>query len=142
MEMGVLADHNSSMSGTLKSVDSTAIISQAGILTIAMFIFLKETYSIAMLEQKANRLRKETGSTKLRSAMSLDLTPKELFKKSIFRPVKMLFLSPIVLLLSLYMAFVYGILYLLFTTISSVFIGTYGLSQGLSGLAFWVWVSA
>lgn len=74
--------------------------------------------------------------------MSLDLTPKELFKKSIFPPMKMLFLSPIVLLLSLYMAFIYGIMYLLFTTISSVFIGTYGLSQGLSGLAFWVWVSA
>lgn len=44
------------MSRTLKNVDSTATISQAGILTIAMFIFLKETYSVALLEQKANRL--------------------------------------------------------------------------------------
>jgi hypothetical protein len=34
------------------------------------------------------------------------------------------------------MAFIYGILYLLFTTISSVFIGKYGFSQGSSGLAF------
>lgn len=45
-------------------------------------------------------------------------------------------ISPIVLLLSTYMAFVYGLLYLLFTTISEVFIGTYGFSQGISGLAF------
>ena len=38
----------------------------------------------------------------------------------------MLFLSPIVLILSLMMAFTYGILYLLFTTITEVFEGKYG----------------
>ena len=34
------------------------------------------------------------------------------------------------------MAFVYGLLYLLFTTITEVFIDTYGFSQGASGLAY------
>lgn len=42
------------------------------------------------------------------------LDPKELFKTSLSRPWKLLFLEPIVLLLSLYMAIVYGTLYMLF----------------------------
>jgi MFS family permease len=101
-----------------------------------MFIFLRETYGRTLLYQKAKRLRKETGNPNLRSALDLGLTHEELFKKSIFRPVKMLIFSPIVLALSVYMSFVYGLLYLLFTTITSVFVKTYGFSQGLSGLAF------
>lgn len=50
--------------------------------------------------------------------------------------MKLLILSPIVLALSMYMAFVNCLLYLLFTTIPSVFVGTYGFSQGASGLAY------
>ncbi|KAH6672043.1 multidrug resistance protein [Halenospora varia] len=107
----------------------------AGVLSIAMFLFLNETYPVILLEKKAARLRKETGNTNLRSALTMDIPPAELFKRTIFRPIRML-LSPIVFLLSTYMAFVYGLLYLLFTTISGVFIGTYGFSQGISGLAF------
>lgn len=42
------------------------------------------------------------------------LDPKELFKTSLGRPWKLLLLEPIVLLLSLYMAIVYGTLYMLF----------------------------
>lgn len=48
----------------------------------------------------------------------------------------MLLLSPIVLSLSIYMAVVYGYLYLLFTTLTMVFEGTYHFSQGAVGLAF------
>jgi MFS family permease len=101
-----------------------------------MFFFLRETYEITLLNQKAARLRKEIGNPHLRSALDLGLTPRALFKKSIVRPMKMLLFSPIVLALSTYMAFVYGLLYLLFTTITGVFTTTYGFSQGLSGLSF------
>jgi hypothetical protein len=101
-----------------------------------MFFFLEETYGVVLLEHKVKRLRKETGNENLRTAGDHGLPPKELLKRSIFRPLKMLFFSPIVLLLSLYMAFVYGLLYLLFTTITSVFISDYGFSQGLSGLSY------
>lgn len=48
----------------------------------------------------------------------------------------MLFRSPIVFLLSLYVAVIYGYLYLLFTTISAVFEGQYGFSQGSVGLSY------
>jgi predicted MFS family arabinose efflux permease len=52
------------------------------------------------------------------------------------RPLKMLFFSPIVLLLSLYMAVVYGLLYLLFTTITQVFMETYHWEPDMCGLAY------
>jgi hypothetical protein len=48
----------------------------------------------------------------------------------------MLFLSPIVSLLSLHLSLVYGLLYLLFTTFTTVFEGVYGFSTGSVGLTF------
>lgn len=55
---------------------------------------------------------------------------------SIIRPLKLLFLSPIVLALSTFMAVVYGYLYLLFTTITEVFEDTYHFSSGAVGLTY------
>ena len=52
------------------------------------------------------------------------------------RPTKLLYLSPIVLALSTFMAVVYGYLYLLFTTITEVFEGAYGFSAGAVGLTY------
>lgn len=48
----------------------------------------------------------------------------------------MLLLSPIVLLLTIYISFAYGTLYLLFTTIPTVFEETYGFNIGLTGLVY------
>jgi hypothetical protein len=115
---------------------SPANTSQAGVITICSFIFQRETYSPTLLQRKTNRLKKETGNENLRSAMDSGLSPGDLFKRSIVRPTKMLLLSPIVLVLSIYMGVTYGYLYLLFTTISSVFEGQYHFSQGSVGLTF------
>lgn len=48
----------------------------------------------------------------------------------------MLFLHPIVFILSLYMATIYSYLYLCFTTFPRVFSGQYGFSEGSSGLVY------
>ena len=50
--------------------------------------------------------------------------------------MRMLIRSPIVTGLSLYLAVIYGYLYLLFTTFSEVFPKQYGFSIGILGLAF------
>ena len=50
--------------------------------------------------------------------------------------MKMLIFSPIVLTLSMYMAVVYGYLYLLFTTITEVYEVQYGFSAGSVGLTY------
>ncbi|KAF2099054.1 MFS general substrate transporter [Rhizodiscina lignyota] len=107
-----------------------------GTITIFMMIFLRETYAPRILELKARRLRKETGNPNLRSKLDTGLSPRELFIRSIVRPTKMLLFSPIVFLLSFYMAVVYGYLYLLFTTMTLVFENTYHFSQGSVGLSY------
>ncbi|KAE9379894.1 MFS general substrate transporter [Stipitochalara longipes BDJ] len=108
----------------------------SGIATLGMMVLMRETYAPTILEEKARRLRKETGNSKLRSKLHTGRTPRTLFIQSIVRPAKMLFLSPIVLLLSTFMAIVYGYLYLLFTTIPAVFRDNYGFTSGTVGLAY------
>ncbi|PGH26449.1 hypothetical protein AJ80_01948 [Polytolypa hystricis UAMH7299] len=108
----------------------------AGAASVLCLISMRESYHPTLLKRKTEKLRKETGNQNLRSKLDSGLTTKEIVVISIVRPMKMLFLSPIVLLLSLYVAVVYGYLYLLFTTISSVFTDQYGFSQGNVGLAF------
>lgn len=89
-----------------------------------------------LLGWKAARLRKETGNTALVSKMDRGLTPRRLFLRAITRPTKFLILSPIVLLLSLLCAFVFGLLFMLFTTFPTVFEEQYHFSTGVSGLSY------
>ncbi|UKZ72313.1 uncharacterized protein TrAtP1_013256 [Trichoderma atroviride] len=50
------------------------------------------------------------------------------------RPFRMLVVEPIVLLMSLYSAFIYGLLYLFLTAYPQIFQGVYGMKPGVSGL--------
>jgi hypothetical protein len=104
--------------------------------TILSFVFLHESYAYTLLERKAQRLRKETGNLELRSALDTGKSSNDLFKIAIVRPTKMLLLSPIVSSLSLYMAVLYGYLYMLFTTFPSLFKYEYGFSEGNIGLTY------
>ncbi|KAJ5314042.1 uncharacterized protein N7443_000926 [Penicillium atrosanguineum] len=108
----------------------------SGAVAISSFLTVRESYAPTLLARKTKKLQKETGNMKLRSVLDTGRTPRDLFLFSIVRPTKMLFLSPIVFLLSLYVAVIYGYLYLLFTTISDVFETQYGFSQGSVGLSY------
>lgn len=110
--------------------------SQGGVVTIGMIVFLRETYAPRLLQLKTLRLRKEFGNDSLRSKLDSGRNPREHFLRSIIRPTKMLLLSPTVFFLSLYMAIVYGYLYLLFTTMTGVFENTYHFSPANVGLAY------
>ncbi|KAL6720805.1 hypothetical protein ACLMJK_002730 [Lecanora helva] len=109
---------------------------QAAAVCVLTFLFMRESYAYIILERKTHRLRKKTGNPNLRSALDTGKAPIDLFKFSIMRPLKMLLLSPIVFLMSLYMAIVYGYVYLLFTTYPRVFQGQYGFSNGSIGLTY------
>ena len=97
---------------------------------------MRETYGIVILNRKAARLLKETGDPALVSKSDSGLSPTALFKRSIIRPMKMLALSPTVLALSTFCAFVFGLTLLLITTFSLVFEQQYGFSAGVSGLSY------
>ncbi|KAJ7129185.1 major facilitator superfamily domain-containing protein [Mycena epipterygia] len=52
------------------------------------------------------------------------------------RPATLLFGSLVCFMLSLYMAFIYGIYYLMFTTFSTLFATIYGFDTGIGGLTY------
>lgn len=110
-------------------------IAIAVVSAVALFT-VDETYAPTLLERKTKRLRKETGNQNLRSKLEQKIGPKEVFIRAITRPTKLMFLSPICALMSLYMAVVYGILYLLFTTFTFVFQEAYGFSESTVGLTY------
>ncbi|KAF1950325.1 MFS general substrate transporter [Byssothecium circinans] len=107
-----------------------------GSFLLGAIILMKETSAPVILERKAKRLRAETGNPKLRSKLASDLSRKDLFKFSIVRPLRMLFLSPICFTISVYMAITYSYLYILFTTFTSVFRTQYNWKGGIVGLSF------
>ncbi|KAF4827051.1 Efflux pump radE [Colletotrichum tropicale] len=108
----------------------------SGVISIIMVIFLKETYAAVILDKKVRRLQKETGNKMLRSKLDIGLSSADYFKRGIVRPLKMIAFSPITQIFGFYIAVVYGYLYLMFTSITSVFMLQYQFSAGTAGLAF------
>ncbi|PNY28265.1 major facilitator superfamily transporter [Tolypocladium capitatum] len=111
------------------------LVITAGVITIAGLLVLRETHAPTLLERKTRRLRKETGNMNLHSKLDSRLAPKDLFIRSIVRPFKLL-VTPTCLLLSVYSAFVYAMIYFMFSTFSFIFEGNYGFGQGTVGLVY------
>jgi Na+/melibiose symporter-like transporter len=109
---------------------------QSVFITVVAFFALRETYAPIILERKAARLRKETGNLALRSKLAPDKPSGEVMRENIIRPLNMLINFPIVSLMCIYIAFLYGALYILFTTFTFVFEEQYGFSASTAGLSF------
>ena len=97
-----------------------------GAVYLSMVVFLPETYQSKLLQDKACRLGKPYRRQPIKQQLCISLT----------RPWLMLFTEPILFSLSLYMAFVYGILYLDFTAYPIVYEQSRNWSPGISGLSF------
>lgn len=100
-------------------------------------LFMSETYPPIVLVDKAAELRRRTlnwGIHARQEEIEIDLG--ELLQKNFTRPMRLLFLEPIVTLISIYMAFIYGLLYLFLTAYPLVFQGVHHFNAGESGLAF------
>lgn len=107
----------------------------AGLMTLLSALLFKETYKPVLLERKALRLRAETGNEALRSKYQAHWD-QESFLRSVTRPIILLFSSPIVFILSFYNALVYGLSYLILTTLAGIMQSKYGFSEGQTGLLF------
>ncbi|KAJ0305231.1 uncharacterized protein N0V96_006957 [Colletotrichum fioriniae] len=111
-------------------------------MALVIAVFNQETNPRVLIDRKVARLRKELNRPELRSVYD-DTAPgaapkstSQVLLRGLVRPIKMLFLSPILFSVSLYCAFAYGVLYLLFSTIPLVFSSTYGFSVGTTGLVY------
>ncbi|RAH49927.1 MFS transporter [Aspergillus brunneoviolaceus CBS 621.78] len=113
------------------------LIASAAFGLLAFFI-VPETYAPVLLQRRAARLRKETGNTELYALLDKSRpTMKDIASKYLLRPVLMLFLEPILLAITLYLALVYGILYLFFEAYPVSFQEVRGwTNEGIAGLPF------
>ncbi|OAQ58706.1 multidrug resistance protein [Pochonia chlamydosporia 170] len=110
----------------------------SGAVWILGSLLVPETYAPVLLRQRAAKLSKMTGKHYV-SKLDHDrgkVTLAESFKTALSRPWILLFKEPIVLLLSVYMAIVYGTLYMLFGAFPIVYQQHRGWNQGIGGLAF------
>jgi DHA1 family multidrug resistance protein-like MFS transporter len=109
-----------------------------GFFGFGLLIFLlEETYPPVILVNKAAELRRRTKNWGIHAKQEeIEINLRELVEKNLGRPMRMLFTEPIVLLLSIYMAFVYGLLYLFLTFYPIVFQGVHGMSPGVGGLPY------
>ncbi|KAF2691191.1 MFS general substrate transporter [Lentithecium fluviatile CBS 122367] len=111
------------------------------ILTVAIIFLNRETNHVVLLNWKTARLRKDLSRPDLQNILTYTkdvsaLSRRNILKQGIIRPMKLLFTSPIVFLLALYVSFGFGLLFLLFTTITQVYIETYGWAPEMCGLAY------
>lgn len=116
-------------------LDIVAIMGFLGLgLTV---LFLEETYPPIILVQKASELRRRTRNWGIHARQEeIEVNLRELLEKNLSRPIRMLFTEPIVLSLSIYMAFIYGLLYLFLTFYPIVFQGVHGMNPGVGGLPY------
>ncbi|KUJ19900.1 MFS multidrug transporter [Mollisia scopiformis] len=105
--------------------------------SILAISLLKETYAPKILSRKAKRLRLETGNTNLHTKYDdTDQTFYRLLKGNLVRPIKMISTQVIIQVLSLYMAVLYGIMYLVLFTFPILWTNTYRESVSTGSLNY------
>lgn len=110
----------------------------AGAILVITTALVPETYPPVLLRKRAEKLSKLSGKV-YRSRTDIDqgkVSLGEAFSTGLKRPWVLLFCEPIVLLLSLYHAIIYGILYMLFGAFPIVYRQGRGWNEGISGLPF------
>ncbi|KAJ3572441.1 hypothetical protein NP233_g3081 [Leucocoprinus birnbaumii] len=114
---------------------STSIIDV--LIQCAGLVYLKESFAPYLLEQKAKRIR---ATMDLENSHVKEINPmpswKDIFGRALTRPFALFAHEPIMQLLGLYMALIYGIFYLFLTTIPAIFTGIYHMPIGTGGLNY------
>ncbi|KAI5956005.1 hypothetical protein KGF57_003491 [Candida theae] len=109
-----------------------------GCVALILNVFcLEETHHPIILAKRAEELRRKSGNWGIFAPYEeLSLSLKEIARNSLLRPWELLFLEPIVLLMCLYNAFIYGMLYSFLTVIPLIFEGRFHWSQGVAELPY------
>lgn len=108
-----------------------------GVIVILFSVAGSETYAPYLLRRRAGTLSAATGKVyRFRADAKAPLNIVVLFKASLLRPWKFLIYEPIVIILTIYTALIYGVLYLNFSAYPIVFQQLRGWNTGVGGLAF------
>lgn len=102
-----------------------------------ILLFMRESYPPVVLVSKAAELRRRTKNWGIHAKQEeVEVDVLELVTKNFSRPLRLLFTEPVILLITIYMSFIYGLLYLFLTAYPLVFQGVHGMSPGVGGLPF------
>ncbi|EQB50112.1 major facilitator superfamily transporter [Colletotrichum gloeosporioides Cg-14] len=117
------------------------LLAACGTLTVIVFLFSRETNHVVLLRRRTEKLKKVLGRDDLVSvydvgAPSTGHRELAILAAGVIKPFQFITMSPIVPLLAVYMAFVFGLLYLLLTTVANVFTDTYEWPLEICGLAY------
>ncbi|GME39341.1 MFS multidrug transporter [Neofusicoccum parvum] len=105
--------------------------------TVLCATALPETHAPTLLRREAARVRKETGNPKAHSQFDGQAAGvKAIVQIYLMRSFRMLITEPILLLITIYQAFVYGMVYLMFTAYPIAFREVRHWTLGISGLAY------
>ncbi|AJV57292.1 ABH_G0036370.mRNA.1.CDS.1 [Saccharomyces cerevisiae] len=97
---------------------------------VAIVLFFEETHHPTILVNKAKQMRKQSNNWGIHAAHEdVELSIKDIVQKTVTRPIIMLFVEPLLLFVTIYNSFVYGILYLLLEAYPLVFVEGYGFTE-------------
>ena len=104
---------------------------------ITSLLFLPETYAPTLLTTKAMKIRKATGNWAVHAKHEeFEMELSDLVKRYFTRPIRLLFTEPIILVISLYHAFTYGLLYALLSAYALIFEEKHGMNSAVAGCMF------
>ncbi|KAL4800372.1 major facilitator superfamily domain-containing protein [Aspergillus venezuelensis] len=103
---------------------------------LVIMSFINETYAPAILRKRAAKLRTDTGDSRWWTRYDSKETHLARLKSGLGRPFVMLATEPICIFWDIYVALVYGVLYLCFVAYPIAFQTQRGWSPGISGLSF------
>jgi hypothetical protein len=96
-----------------------------------------ETFAPILLQRKAAALRKQTSNPSYHTIYDTpDLSLLSLLTRALIRPFRMLLTQPIIQLLSAYQLLLYGVLYILFSTLPTLWTTRYHERPSIAGLNY------
>lgn len=100
-------------------------------------IFLEETYPPVLLQRKKNILIKQTGNTNLFTSYDQpDLTLAGKLADALIRPLRLMTTQIIVIVMGLYQAYLYGLMYIVLATFPPLWTDHYHQSLSRAGLNY------
>jgi DHA1 family multidrug resistance protein-like MFS transporter len=113
------------------------ILTIMGWLGTVLTLWIKDSYAPTILVSKAARVRRETGNFAVHARLEeVEVDMAELVSTNFMRPLRLLATEPILFLITLYMSFIYGLIYLFLGAYPIVFQEVHGMNLGVGGLPF------
>ena len=108
-----------------------------GAVQVLGFLLLRETYAPTILAKKAQKLREASGNQAWHTKWE---TPGRTFSKilklAFVRPFVLLGTQPIIQVLAVYLGYLYGVVYIVLTTLPTLWTERYHESIGIAGLNY------